>query len=37
MQPDQSGDVLPEAARFILDLAIREEDKKRMLEFLEKQ
>jgi hypothetical protein len=33
----KGGGVPPEGARFILDLGIREEDKKRMLKLLEKQ
>jgi hypothetical protein len=33
----KGGNVPPEGARFILDLGIREEDKKRMLKLLEKQ
>jgi hypothetical protein len=33
----KGGAVPPEGARFILDLGIREEDKKRMLELLAKQ
>ncbi len=33
----KGGRVPPEGARFILDLRIREEDKKRMLKLLEKQ
>ena len=33
----KGGDVPPEGARFILDLGIREEDKKRTLELLAKQ
>jgi hypothetical protein len=36
LQP-KSGDVPPEGARFILNLGIREEDKKRTLELLAKQ
>ena len=33
----KGGNVSPEGARFILDLGIREQDKKRMLKLLEKQ
>jgi hypothetical protein len=33
----RGGTVPPEGARFILELGIREEDKKRMLKLLEKQ
>ncbi len=33
----KGGTVPPEGARFILDLGIREDDKKRMLKLLEKQ
>jgi hypothetical protein len=33
----KGGNVPPEGARFILDLGIREEDKKRTLELLAKQ
>jgi hypothetical protein len=33
----RGGKVSPEGARFILELGIREEDKKRMLKLLEKQ
>jgi len=33
----RGGDVPPEGARFILDLAIMEDDKNRMLELLAKQ
>jgi hypothetical protein len=33
----RGGDVPPEAARFLLGLSIREEDRERMLELLAKQ
>ena len=33
----KGGEVPPEGARFILDLGLREEDKKRMLDLLAKQ
>lgn len=33
----KGGKVTPEGARFILELGIREEDKKRLLKLLEKQ
>ena len=33
----KGGDLPPEGARFILDLGIMEDDKKRMLELLAKQ